>query len=89
VHAAQYEQHHSHLATESFQNSLQIRRHLSFLQREADITDVDQVKADYKEMIDRVSQRLVAQKTNLPGKSGRSCAASSPPRRLRETLMIR
>lgn len=62
MHPAENEEHDSHLLAECFQNSLQIQRHVSLSQSQADIPDINQVEADDEEVIDGVSQGLITMK---------------------------
>jgi len=60
MHDTEHKHHHADLATDGFQHFSNICGSDALLQRERNVTDVDKVKANDKEVIDRVGQSFVA-----------------------------
>jgi len=60
MHHAEHEHHYADLSTDRFQHFANICGSNALLQRERNVTDVDKVKANEKEVIDRVGQSFVA-----------------------------
>src|SRR6266576_5001958 len=60
VHGAKHEHDHADLATDRFEHFANICGSDALLQRERYVADIDKVKADDKEVIDRIGQSFVA-----------------------------
>ena len=59
VHAAEHQKNKSDLGAQEFDGLLQVRRLIAVFERQRHISDVDQIKADDQQMIDRVGQLAV------------------------------
>ena len=60
MHGAKHEHDHANLATDRFEHFANICGSDALLQRERYVADIDQIKANNKEVIDRVGQSFVA-----------------------------
>src|SRR6266550_5346036 len=60
VHGAKHEHDHADLATDRFEHFANICGSDALLQRERYVADIDKIKADDKEVIDRIGQSFVA-----------------------------
>ena len=60
MHRAENEHDHADLATDRFEHFANICGSDALLQRERYVADIDKIKADDKEVIDRIGQSFVA-----------------------------
>jgi hypothetical protein len=63
VHDAEHDQHHADFAAEDLNGRLGIGRLIAVFEREGDEADIDEVKADHEQVIDRIGEALIAQET--------------------------
>src|SRR5580765_5854422 len=61
VHHTQYNQHQSNLAAQDFQGGLRIGGLIAILQCQRHESDVDEIKSDHQQMIDRIGQSFISQ----------------------------
>src|SRR5665213_2936935 len=62
MHDAKDQQHHANLVTFQFDSLTQCRQRLGSLQRQTNVSDVDQVKADHQQVVYGVRELRVAAK---------------------------
>src|SRR5450432_1922438 len=62
MHDAEHHEHESDFRAEKFDRGLQVVRFVAVLERQRDISDVDQIKSDDQQMIDGISPRFIAMK---------------------------
>src|SRR5579862_4462579 len=63
VHGPKHEENEPDFGAQGFHCFLRIRRRGAVFQGESDVTDIDKIKSNHQQMIDRVRQRFVAEET--------------------------